>query len=357
MKFIHIADMHLDEPFTVLNTRSNLGEKRRLEQREILSKIVSYIQENKIPYFFISGDFYEHKYIRKTTIEYVNMLLKKIPETKIFISPGNHDPNILNSMYRNYHWSENVKIFGSSIERIEEKDVDIYGWGFDDFYCKNSQISNIKISNPEKINVLVIHGSIEGDEQGEYNPMRINELKQLGFDYIALGHIHKPDYISEEDQRIVYPGSTMALGFDELGKHGAIVGDVDKEGVKLSFIAFDNRQFKEIYLDVTSIESVETLIEKINSIQIDENNFYKIILTGKRNFEINTYYLYSFIESKNIIKLKDETRINIDVKLISQEKNLKGLFIKEIFDDVEQGNIDETIAEKIIELGLDVLDN
>ena len=69
MKFIHMADMHFDSPFTVLNTRSNLGEKRRLEQREVFKKIIEYIKENKnikniiilyviivIVYFFIKFD-------------------------------------------------------------------------------------------------------------------------------------------------------------------------------------------------------------------------------------------------------------------------------------------------------------
>ena len=40
-----MADMHFDSPFTVLNTRSNLGEKRRLEQREVFKKIIEYIKE------------------------------------------------------------------------------------------------------------------------------------------------------------------------------------------------------------------------------------------------------------------------------------------------------------------------
>ena len=34
MKFIHMADMHFDAPFTVLNTRSKLGEKRRLKVKK-----------------------------------------------------------------------------------------------------------------------------------------------------------------------------------------------------------------------------------------------------------------------------------------------------------------------------------
>ena len=92
MEFVHIADMHFDAPFVTLSDNGNLGEKRRIEQRSVFKKVIEYIKENNIKYLFISGDLYEHQYIRKTTINYINNLFKEINNTKIFISPGNHDP-------------------------------------------------------------------------------------------------------------------------------------------------------------------------------------------------------------------------------------------------------------------------
>ena len=50
-------------------------------------------------------------------------------------------------MYRNFEWSENVKIFSSKIEKIELEDADIYGFGFDDFYCKDFNIKELNIKN------------------------------------------------------------------------------------------------------------------------------------------------------------------------------------------------------------------
>ena len=88
---------------------------------------------------------YEHNYIRKSTIEYINDLFKQISQTKIFITPGNHDPYISNSMYKNFKWNNNVKIFTSKIEKVEDKEVNIYGVGFEDFYCRKSEVENINI--------------------------------------------------------------------------------------------------------------------------------------------------------------------------------------------------------------------
>ena len=188
MKFIHIADMHFDVPFTSLNNKSELGDLRRLEQRKVFKQIIEYIKENEIEYFFIAGDLYENEYVKQSTIEYINNLFKEIPETKIYIVPGNHDPFLKNSYYAKFNWNNNVYIFNENIEKIELENIDIYGFGFNDFYLKNSKIENIKIENKNKINILLTHGSLDGgyDELRQYNPMKKIMLKQFDFDYIAL---------------------------------------------------------------------------------------------------------------------------------------------------------------------------
>lgn len=38
MKFVHIADMHFDSPFTSLGKIEGLSDIRRLEQRKIFKK-------------------------------------------------------------------------------------------------------------------------------------------------------------------------------------------------------------------------------------------------------------------------------------------------------------------------------
>ena len=150
MKFVHIADMHFDCPFTSLAIKEGLAQKRRLEQRQILKKVIDYIKQNKIELLFIAGDLYEQEYIRKTTIEYINNLFKEIPQTKILIAPGNHDPLIKNSYYKQYNWSENVYIFDWQINKINIENINIYGYGFEDFYSSNSGIEQIKIHEKDK---------------------------------------------------------------------------------------------------------------------------------------------------------------------------------------------------------------
>ncbi len=361
MKFIHMADMHFDSPFINLSQKDTLGDLRRLKQRNAFKQIIEYIKENNIEYFFISGDLYENQYIKRSTIEYINNLFKEIPNTKIFIAPGNHDPYIKNSYYNKFDWNKNVTIFNSKITKIETKDADIYGFGFDDFYCKNSGIEELFIDNKDKINILVTHASLDSGENNErnYNPISSNTLKKKGFDYVALGHIHKLDYNTYAEQKIVYPSSPIALGFDEIGEHGIIEGNLKKEELNLKFIKIDDEEFIKKDINVTDILSKEELIEKINDLKIENNQYVEIILVGNRNFEIDKFEILKYILNDRIIKIKDATKIAYDLEKLANESTLRGMFIKEILEKSNNTNIsqeEKEIIDKAIEIGLDALE-
>lgn len=355
MKFVHIADMHFDTPFRLLSDRAELGEIRRLDQRKVFKKMIEYIKQNKIPYLFIAGDLYDHEYIRESTIEYINKLFQEIPNTKIYITPGNHDPYLKNSYYATYNWNENVKIFTGKVEKVENEDFCLYGYGFEDFYCENSQIEEIQLEKKERINILLAHSNLDGsDKTGrEYNNLSSKKLKEIGFDYIALGHIHKNNI--KEEKNIIYPGSTISLGFDELGEHGMVVGNIEKGKLEIEFITLDEKELKELELDVSEITTTEELLEKINEIELEENNLYKIILIGKRNFEINLYKLIKMIDSKEIIKIKDKTRLGYDLEKIANETTLRGIYVKEILNKIEKEPENKEMLEKALEIGLEVL--
>ena len=346
MRFVHIADMHFDVPFTTL-AKNNFGETRRIEQRKILKEIIEYIQRNRIEYLFICGDLYEQEYVKKSTIEYINNQFSQIPETKIYIVPGNHDPYLKNSYYSQYNWNKNVYIFTNRLQKIDNGNIHIYGYGFNSFYMENSLIQQIEIKEKEEINILLTHGALESSKDknyNQYNPMQKNEIKKLGFNYVALGHIHKPYYKEEINQNIIYPGATISLGFDELGKHGMIVGQIDENRkLEIQFVPLDKKEFVEVEINVSNIYQKEELIEAINETQLEENKFYKIILVGERNFEINTYELEKYT-NEEIIKIKDETKIKQDLEEIAKQKSLKGIFVRNMLEKLYK--IEQQIAKK-----------
>ena len=385
MRFIHMADVHFDSPFTVLASRENLANERRLEQRKAFADTIEYIKENQIPFLFISGDLYEQKYIRKSTIEYINNLFKEIPNTQIFISPGNHDPFLINSFYNTFEWNNNVTIFNSEIKIIETEEADIYGFGFTDFYCENSQIEKINIKNKNKINILITHGSLDASKtlDMQYNPLNSNKLKEIGFDYVALGHIHKANY-EENKNNFIYPGSLISFGFDELGEHGFLDVEINKNNSeknnlinlkinnnnlnnseinnnnlkinkKIKFIKVDKRIFEEIKLNISEINSEEELIEKIKNIKTERQKNYKVILEGYKNIEIDLNKIKKMVLDENVLKVKDFSKVKYDIKELANQNNLKGVFINKILQKEEEKLCTKEEAEQAIEIFINAL--
>jgi len=226
---------------------------------------------------------------------------------------------------------------------VENGDVNIYGFGFNNFEMNESQIEDVYIDNRNKINILITHGDIV---ESPYNYMNLNKLREKGFNYIALGHVHKRD----DSTNIVYPGSLISLGFDELGQHGMIVGEITDGKLYKQFIKIDEREFIEEELDVSNIYSNEELIEKINEIN-NENDLYKVILKGYRNFQIN---INIKLINKNIIKIKNNTRLQIE--LSENSSTLKGIFFKKLNDKIKNKEIDVQTYESILEIGQQVLE-
>ena len=215
----------------------------------------------------------------------------------------------------------------------------------------------LKNKGAKKVVLLKTSGPFHTSELEEakelYNPVATRDL--LKFDYVALGHIHKPKY----DNRIVYPGSPISFGFDELGAHGFISGEIKNREINIEFIPIDEREFKEINYDISAINSKEELIEKLQELKLNKKDFYKIILNGKRNFEINILEINKLIQNNNILKLKDKTKINYELDKIKNENSLRGIYVDLILEKIKELNNEEEINKylRAIEIGLDSLEN
>ena len=77
-----------------------------------------------------------------------------------------------------------------------------------------------------------------------YCPMDFTRLAAAGFDYIALGHSHKPHTVCRD--KIVYAGALEPQDRNDVGKHGYIEGEFDGESVKLKLRPFALRSYQNL---------------------------------------------------------------------------------------------------------------
>lgn len=321
MKFIHIADVHFDMTFTSLRGNKELIKKRRLEQKQIFKETIELAKKEKVDAIFIAGDLFEQKYVETDTIKYIISCIKTVENTPIFITPGNHDPYITNSPYNTFEWPENTYIFKEKPECIEVGDANIWGFGFEDYTMKENTLKDINL-NENKINILVTHANLDGATH-IYNDIKESELKE--FDYVALGHIHLQKI---DKSKIIYPGSLIAGGFDELGRHGVVLGEITKEKLNIEFIEMDKRKFVIKEIDISNYETSVEIIDKLNL----EDDIYKITLTGERKVKIKELTENLKATDKFICEIIDNTRLGYNFEQIKKQKNLKGIFTKNILD-------------------------
>ncbi len=139
-----------------------------------------------------------------------------------------------------------------------------------------------------------------------------------------------------------------------------IIGDVEKDKINLKFEELDEEEFIIKEIDVTDILSKDELIEKINEIEIQNNEYLEIILVGNRNFEIDKYDILKYIVNNRIIKIKNKTKIAYDLEKIAESKTtLKGIFVEEMLSKIKKEELTEeekNIIEKAIEIGIEALE-
>lgn len=132
-------------------------------------------------------------------------------------------------------------------------------------------------------------------------------------------------------------------------------GELSKEKLDVEFVRLDDRKFEEKQVSVDNLLSKEDLIEKILNLKLDSMTMYKIILTGKRNFEINARSLLEAVSSDNILKLKDNTKLNYDIEEIAKQNNIKGIFVREVLELYKDKLCTEEEFQKAIEIGLEAM--
>jgi exonuclease SbcD len=305
----------------------------------------------------ITGDLFEQDYITLSDLKDVRNQFATMTDVEIFICAGNHDP-IINerSGYNLLKWSPNVHIFGTDIEKItiEKYNLDIYGFSWCTKELKSYDFSQLAVEDSSKFNILMLHG--DAYTSSVYLPLDMTELFGKGFDYIALGHIHKPD---DEQYRWAYPGTPEPLDFSETGSHGIIEGIVGEEGLKIQLKPFAKRSFIHKSYDINeemSFEEIRSMIRQDIENDLRPDDMYRIKLTGIRDVDVdlNTDMIKESLEELVFYaEVYDETFENYDLERIKSEN--AGNIIETFIDNMEAKGLEDLQNKDALYEGLHLL--
>ncbi len=365
--FLVCADIHLDSAFSLFPKSSSKAVQRREEQKEVFRQVVSLASQQKTDFLLIPGDLWDQPCPDKGTISFLQELFGSIPDTRVIIAPGNHDPATPNSPYRTASWPENVTIFPDKLDRkeylIREERVCVYGAGFTGHFQKEPLLSPLPERNPDCLNFLVLHGDTDVPSS-RYNPIATRDLERCGFHFCALGHIHKYAGCHQcGDTWYGYPGIPEGRGFDEEGDCGILEGSLHRlpDGsvrTEVHFRPVCRRRYLVKEISVSACCDSSEIVQKILEACPQDDNLYKVILQGNvpAGFSVSIPALSAHLAGQYYyIKIQDATIPLIQPELLAQEHTLKGLFVRDWLakkKTAPEGSQEELLLEEALQLGL-----
>ena len=212
VKFLHAADLHLDSRLDGLQRYEGAPVERiRSACRRALENLVELAIGEEVAFVLLAGDIYDGDWSDYNTGLYFVRQMVRLNDAgiRIFMISGNHDA--ANRMTRALRLPPNVTMLGTEkpeSHRLEDLGVAIHGQGFATGAVTEDLSKNYPPALGGYFNIGLLHTCIEGAEgHDRYAPCTLGGLKNKGYDYWALGHIHKGSVLCKNPTLFI-PGTS-----------------------------------------------------------------------------------------------------------------------------------------------------
>lgn len=261
IKVLHTADVHLDSPLRSLATKnSELREIVANATRAAFGRLIDVAIAERVSALLIAGDLFDGKERSARTGAFLLSELDRLAKAgiRVFYIKGNHDAE--NPITGTLDLPAHVHVFdarGGHVQLTET--VWIHGVSFADHHAPDSLLPRFKAPVQGAVNIAMLHSSLGGAAGHDtYAPCTVAELAGMGFDYWALGHVHKRQ-IHSQTPWVVMPGIPQGRDIGEAGPKSATLLTIDQGGIDVTEVPTSAVEFVRTALDITAAESDEAL--------------------------------------------------------------------------------------------------
>lgn len=231
MKFVHLSDLHIGKRVNEFSLKE--------DQEHILDEILKIVDDEAPDAVMIAGDVYDKSIPSTEAVEMLDKFLVRLSEreTEVFIISGNHDSPERLSFGSRLLDSSGIHIspvYDGEIKPYTVKEVKIWLLPFikpahvrhffeDEVIESYTDAMRVAIEHmdvrTDERNILVTHQFVTGAKRTESEDISVGGTDNVdssvfdGFDYVALGHIHRPQNCGSE--RIRYCGTPLKYSFSE----------------------------------------------------------------------------------------------------------------------------------------------
>ncbi|WEV45046.1 DNA repair exonuclease [Streptococcaceae bacterium ESL0687] len=328
MKFLHVADLHLDREFE--------GLRQELSYRpyQILEDIIDFALAENLDFVIFAGDNFHQSKPSIKMQNYFMTQLERLKEQgiKVFLIFGNHD------YYREdvywFNFPSNVEVFykeeveSKSFENAQGERAIISAFSYNHAHIGDNKIKDYPVRDAiSDYHIGIFHGELGGEN---YAPTTLLDLKENNYDYWALGHIHLKTVLADN---IIYPGTPLGRNSKEITSQIALV-NLTKTSFNLEFIDLAQVHWVKKRINLLGVKNLTELTDRISTSLVDSSEIYSLYLEN-----------YKWI-AKDLMEALENGEL-IDA-LMDQ-----GMLIRKIvLLPLEEGNNSEKIALPISNLQL-----
>ncbi|USS93811.1 DNA repair exonuclease [Fructilactobacillus ixorae] len=271
MKFIHTADLHLDTPFAGIKddeaTPTELWKTLHDAPYASFTQIVTDAIEQQVDFMLIVGDLFDSK----TQSAYaLNFLLEQLERLHahhipVLLSFGNHDFQADGGA--KFQFPENVQVFGREVstKHLTLRDgttVAISGFSYDQQAVTDDVVADFPAGHQADFTIGMVHGAVKTGTDSHYAPFTVPELINQGYDYWALGHIHKRQQLNANPP-INYPGDIQGRHKNEPGEKGYLLVTTNNQGITTDFVATAPVVYTPIELEISSSMGMNQIVSEL----------------------------------------------------------------------------------------------
>ncbi|GAA3017923.1 metallophosphoesterase family protein [Tetragenococcus solitarius] len=357
LHFIHCADLHFDRPFEGLHLIAEKSKELPRENAQVLSNIVTFAIAESVDFVLFAGDtFHQNKPTLKTQQQFFQQMERlnerNIPVYMIF---GNHD-----YYEKERYWFD----FPTNVHLFKEEKVqtftgrtqsgEIYaisGFSYLHPYISQEMVNNFPIKQ-EKYHIGIYHGDMMSEH---FAPFQLKNMKNKNYDYWALGHIHAPTVLSEEDA-ILYAGTPQGHTQKE-EVTGINLVTIDNGGTTWQTKDVSAITWKKQKISLKGIQQQKSVLEEITStFQNSEKALVKLSLNDTKLLPKNWLQdseLYELIEYINEYLITHHFQQLVYQIEVDEDTNTEKIDVpadKELLDHLlaiyhEKDIFNETISE------------
>lgn len=260
IRILHTADVHLDSPLRSLALRDpELRDRVQTSSRTALSRIVDIALTNDVVALLIAGDLFDGAERSARTAAFLTLQLERLRErgVRVFYVKGNHD--VENPLTGELSLPDNVHVFDGRGGKVQlAEGVWIHGVSFANRHAPESLLPKFPAPVEGAVNIAMLHTSLAGAEGHDpYAPCTVGELTNAGFDYWALGHVHRRQVHSKAPW-VVMPGTPQGRDIGEPGPKSATLLTID-QAIEIEEVPTSAVEFLHIQVDVADTDNDDAL--------------------------------------------------------------------------------------------------